>query len=584
MIQKGIYPYEFIDNYNKMYTTILPSQEKFYSKLNDSNCDDKDYLVAKTVWEKFNCKKFLDYHNVYLKSDVLLLSDVWENFRKTCYKIYELDTSYYFTAPGLSWDAFLKHKHDQTNGEYYIELLTQNDMYLFFESGIRGGLSQITKRYAKANNKYMSNYVEEQMDEYILYLDANNLYGYAMSQYLPQKDFKWNYQNWDDKKILDIKDDAKIGYTFSVDLHYPKKLHDLHNNYPLAPENKTIKKEWLNDWQQEDYNESKIEKLITNFYDKKDYVVSYRILKLYLQLGLKITKINKVLEYEQNDYMKSYIMKNTNERTTAKNDFEKDFYKLMNNSVYGKTMENVRNRISFILVSSEKKALNMRNEYKKFTPFNNNLVGVHLCKKEVTLNKPIFIGHTVLDQSKYLMYDFHYNFILKKFKRENVDLLFTDTDSLCYHFKNEDPFEVIKNNKDLFDLSEYSKDSPLYDPTNKKVIGKFKNESVEQITEFVGLRSKLYAYSVDEETKDHKKCKGVKKYVVNQNLTLDLYKNVLHSRKSHEVKQNGFMSKKHEVFTLSQNKIALSATDDKVYICENNIDTYNHGHYKILKK
>jgi hypothetical protein len=182
------------------------------------------------------------------------------------------------------------------------------------------------------------------------------------------------------------------------------------------------------------------------------------------------------------------------------------------------------------------------------------------------------------------MYDFHYNFILKKFNRENVDLLFTDTDSLCYHIKNEDPFEIIKNNKELFDLSEYSKDDPLYDPTNKKVIGKFKNESINQITEFVGLRSKLYAYSVDEETKDHKKCKGVKKYVVNQNLTLDLYKTVLHSRKSHEVKQNGFMSKKHEVFTLSQNKIALSATDDKVYICENNIETYNHGHYRILKK
>jgi len=215
-------------------------------------------------------------------------------------------------------------------------------MYLFFESGIRGGLSQITKRYAQANNKYISTYDKDKIDEYILYLDANNLYGYAMSQHLPQKNFKWNYENWDDKKILNITDDANIGYTFSVDLHYPKKLHDLHNNYPLAPENKTIRKEWLNDWHQVDYNESKIEKLITNFYDKKDYVVNYRILKLYLQLGLKITKINKVLEYEQNDYMKSYIMKNNNERTNAKNAFEKDFYKLMNNSVYGKTLENVK--------------------------------------------------------------------------------------------------------------------------------------------------------------------------------------------------------------------------------------------------
>jgi hypothetical protein len=256
----------------------------------------------------------------------------------------------------------------------------------------------------------------------------------------------------------------------------------------------------------------------------------------------------------------------------------------MNNSVYGKTMENVRNRISFILVSSEEKAINMKNDYKKYTEFNENLVGVHLCKREITLDKPIFIGHTVLDQSKYLMYDFHYNFVLQKFKRKNVDLLFTDTDSLCYHFKNEDPFEIIKNNKTLFDLSEYPKDNELYDPTNKKVIGKFKNESINQITEFVGLRSKLYAYTVDEETKDHKRCKGVKKCVVDKKLTLDLYKQILDNRNTFDVIQNGFMTKKHEVFTQTQTKIALSATDDKVHICDNNIDTYNHGHYKILKK
>ena len=584
MIKKGIYPYDFIDNYNKMYTTILPTQDKFYSKLNESECDDKDYLTAQIVWDKFKCEKFLDYHNIYLISDVLLLNDVWENFRKTCFKIYGLDTSYYYTSPGLSWDAFLKHKHDETKGNFYIELLTNQDMYLFYESGIRGGLSQITKRYAKANNKYMSNYNNEKMDEYILYLDANNLYGYAMSQHLPQKDFKWNNQSWNDEKILNISDDNKIGYTFDVDLHYPKELHDKHNNYPLAPENLTIKKEWLNEWQQEDYNETKIKKLITNFNDKSNYVINYRILKLYLKLGLKITKINRVLQYEQDNYMKSYIMKNTNERKTAKNDFEKDFYKLMNNSVYGKTMENVRNRITFILVSSEKKALNMKNNYKKFTIFNDNLVGVHLCKQEVILNKPIFIGQTVLDQSKYLMYDFHYNFILEKFKRQNVDLLFTDTDSLCYHFKNEDPFKIINENKNLFDLSEYPENNKLFDSTNKKVIGKFKNESIEQITEYVGLRSKLYAYTVDKEEYDHKRCKGVKKYVVDKKLTLELYKEILHNRKTHSVMQNGFISDLHEIYTQSQKKISLSATDDKVFICNNNINTYNHGHYKTLKK
>ena len=206
MIQKGIYPYDFVNDYSRLFTTILPTKDKFYSKLNDEHCDDKSYQIALNVWDKFKCKKFIDYHNLYLISDVLLLSDVWNNFRNTCYKIYDLDTNYYYTAPSLSWDAFLKHKHDQSKGKFYIDLLTDIDQYLFFESGIRGGLSQITKRYAKANNKYMSTYDETKIDEYILYLDANNLYGYAVSQYLPQKNFKWNNDEWNEEKIMQIPD------------------------------------------------------------------------------------------------------------------------------------------------------------------------------------------------------------------------------------------------------------------------------------------------------------------------------------------------------------------------------------------
>ena len=275
-------------------------------------------------------------------------------------------------------------------------------MYQFIESGIRGGISQISHRYAKANNTYMKHHDKSLIDSYILYLDANNLYGYGMSCYLPQKNFKWNTDIWTTKDILELDDKGKIGYLFSVDIYYPDHLHDLHNNYPLAPENKTIKKDKLSEWQQIDYKESKIEKLVTSFEDKKDYVVNYRLLKLYIQLGLEITVI-KVLQYEQDNYMESYIMKNTNERTKAKNEFEKMFYKLMNNSVYGKTMENVRQRINFKLVTSEASALRIRNTRVKYTIFTENLVGVHLCKKQVVLNTPIYIGQNFLDESKLLM-------------------------------------------------------------------------------------------------------------------------------------------------------------------------------------
>ena len=362
-----------------------------------------------------------------------------------------------------------------------------------------------------------------------------------------------------------------------------EQIHDLHNNYALACENKSIKKEMLNEWQQEDYKESNISKLITNFNDKINYVVNYRILKLFLQLGLRMTNINRVLQYEQQDYMKSYIMKNTTERIKSKNDFEKDFYKLMNNSVYGKTMENVRHRINFKLVNSQKKAISMKNDYKKFTVFSENLIGVHLCKREVTLNKPIFIGQTVLDDSKFLMIDFHYNFMLKKIKRENIDLLFTDTDSLCYHIKKENPYEIINDNKSYFDLSDYPENHELYDPTNKKVIGKFKNESIKQISEFVALRSKLYCYTTDDE-KEHKRCKGIKKSVCDMKLNLKLYKDILFNRSTYNTSQNVIISDDHNIYSQTINKIALSARDDKIFIQDNNINTYCIGHYKTLKK
>jgi hypothetical protein len=254
-------------------------------------------------------------------------------------------------------------------------------------------------------------------------------------------------------------------------------------------------------------------------------------------------------------------------------------------------MENVRNRINFKLVTSEETALRIRNTKQKFTIFNENMVGVHLLKKEVKLNKPIFIGQNVLDESKCVMYNFHYNFMLKHFDRSNIDLLFTDTDSLCYHIKNQDPYEIISNNKQYFDLSEYPKNHSLYDASNKKVIGKFKDEAIEDghinfITEFVGLRSKLYAYKTLT-NKESKKCKGVKKSVVKKELTFDKYNlirlndNLEYINKNGMVKQSVFRSYKHKLYTETINKLALNPLDDKVYICNNKTDTLTFGHYKI---
>jgi hypothetical protein len=573
MIQKGVYPYDYIDNYERLNESKLPKKKKFYSKLNYSDCSDEDYNRAQKVWKHFKCQKLMNYHNLYLKSDVLLLADIWNNFRNVCYENYKLDCTYYYTAPSLSWDSMLR----KTNIK--LELLTDIDMVNFVENGIRGGLSQISKRYAEANNKYMKNYDTEKEDSYITYLDANNLYGGAMSEYLPYEGFKWNKEKWDTERISELDNKGDKGYLFNVDLHIPEKLHDYFNGYVPLPLNKSVKKNELNEWQQKDYNESKIEKLCCSLHDRKEYTVNYRMLKLALSLGFELVKVNKVLEYKQKPFLKEYIDLNTGLRTKAKNDFEKDFYKLMNNSVFGKTMENVRNRIEFRLMSSEEQVDRLTNKMNSFKIFDDNLVGVHMQKKSVKMNKPIYIGQNVLDDSKFTMMNFHYNFMKKKIKSSNLSLMFTDTDSLCYHIKKQDIYEIVNKNRDEFDLSNYPKDHKLYDETNKKVVNKFKNESVTEIKEFIGLRSKLYSFVTDDDI-EHKKCKGVKKIVVKKFIKHENYKNTLFKRENFNIEQNGIRSYNHQLYSETTKKIALSAYDDKVFIASNNIDTFTHGHYK----
>ncbi|XP_078355713.1 uncharacterized protein LOC144640434 [Oculina patagonica] len=508
MSRKGIYPYDYMDSFDK-FNEKLPKKEDFYSILNDEHISDDDYKHAKNVWKTFKIKNMGEYHDLYLKSDVLLLADVFESFRKTCLKYYKLDPCHYFSSPGLSWDSMLKMT------DIKLELMTDIDMYQFIEKGMRGGISYIANRYGKANNKYMKEYDENSASKYIMYLDANNLYGWAMSQYLPTGGFRWLTQKQiDETNLAKYKEDSNKGLILEVDLEYPNELHNLHNDYPLGAEKVKVTKDMLSDYCKtiaEKYNISTglVHKLIPTLNNKEKYVLHYRNLQLYLDLGLKLTKVHRVLEFNQSPWLKQYIDFNTEKRTNAKNAFEKDFFKLMNNSVFGKTMENLRKRVDVRLVTNKKKLLKLTSKptYVSSKIFNENLVAVHKIKETLTLNRPAYIGMCILDLSKTLMYDFHYNYIKKKYG-SGAKLLFTDTDSLTYEIEADDVYKDFWNDKDKFDNSDYPKKSLFFDKTNKKVIGKFKDESCGlPICEFVGLRSKMYSY-IKDNNKQERTAKG----------------------------------------------------------------------------
>ena len=325
----------------------------------------------------------------------------------------------------------------------------------------------------------------------------NNLYGWAMSEYLPYGRFKW-LKNIDKLDIMSISDKSSIGYFLEIDLEYSEELHELHNDFPLAPEtfaasNDMLSKYCKNIADKYEMKVGDVKKLISNFGNKTNYVVHYRNLQLYLSLGMKLTKIHRVLKFNQPDSMKKYFDFNTKKRMNAANDFEKDFLKLTINSFNGKTMENLRKRINERLVNNEKDFLKYTSRATHITHklFGKDYAAIHEIKPVLILNKPIYIGFSVLDLSKWKMYDFHYNFIKKNF---DAKLLFTHTDSLTCEIKSKDVYEEFFKWKDLFDFSNYSKDSKFFNETNQKVIGKMKDEfGGVIIIEFVGLKSKMYS-------------------------------------------------------------------------------------------
>ncbi|KYN10054.1 hypothetical protein ALC57_17743, partial [Trachymyrmex cornetzi] len=432
---------QFIDSY-KFLSTSLDKLASFLNKneLRILQCefqnlseDDFELLIRK-------------------KTDVLLLADIFENFRDKCIESYGLDSAYYYTLLGFAWDAMLKHTRVN------FELLTDVDMVMFIERGIHGGLSQCSSRYARANNKYMQSYDPSEPSTYLMFFDVNNLYGWAMCQPLP--------------------------------------------------------------------------------------------------------------------YLRDYIELNIKFRTLAKNDFEKNLFKLMNNAVFVKTMENVHNHIDVKLLTQcdgryGAEAMIAKPNFHSRSVFSENLIAIEIRKLEVKFNKPIYVGMCILDISKVCLYEFHHEYMLPLY-RKKCEIMYTDTDSLIYRIECDDVYDQMKRDITRFDTSDYSTDNPglMKDENNGAIL-----------TEFVGLRAKMYAL-------DTKKAKGIKSNIVARTITFDNYTRCLNDEIEMTRQQSCIRSKLHQVkkitlYTISETKIALSPYDDKRYIIQNSIKTLPWGHYRI---
>ena len=331
VMRKGIFPYEYLTSTKVFEETQLPPIEKFYSSLTEATVSQDDYDYAHKIWDTYNMKTFHEYHDFYLKTDVTLLADVFEKFRKTALASYKLDPAHYYTLPGFAFDAMLK----MTKIE--LTLISDPTEFLFYENAIRGGVSMISNRHAVANNPLVPDYDPSVPTSYIQYLDANNLYGWAMSQPLPVGEHKFlSDEEVEAFDVTKVDENGSTGYVLEVDLLYPDHLHDLHNDLPLAPEKTIVTTEMLSAFSKSLITKHHpAPKLVPNLMSKTKYVIHFANLKLYLRLGMQLTKVHRIISFRQSAWMKPFIDFNTRMRQGANNDFDKDLYKLMSNSVYG---------------------------------------------------------------------------------------------------------------------------------------------------------------------------------------------------------------------------------------------------------
>ena len=571
---KGIYPYEYIKSYETLLEQNLPPIESFYSILKDESVSETDFKQAQDTFQAFKCRDLRDYTKLYCHLDTLQLAEVMLEFMHEVERDFGLCSTNYISLPQLSFDAMLK------TTKVELDYIPDQEMTLLFENSIRGGVSYVNVRHVDV----------EKEGGIIEYYDANNLYGKAQMEFLPMGNYRWLSQaeikQFDDIQVLmrKPKDDPK-GWVFEVDLEYPDELKKsrMHQNMPLAPEHLQIFFPDLSQYSKEclDVTSGKksndrytSSKLCGTFYDKKRYLVHYRNLQFYLKHGLRLTKIHRVIEFDQGNFCKEYIDFTAKKRATSKSDFKKRMAKLLANANFGKWLQNVRKYIDVKIVSKETTAAKWINSPRFISSrqLSPDLIAIFLKKKKVVLDRKYSIGFSILEISKLIMYEYFYEVIVPRFGEKNVDIILSDTDSFLLHIRNHTREQAREKMSDVMDYSNLAKNDTFYDAGRAKVPGYLKTETpTSRITECVAPKSKCYAFrSVPDDANSkeqsvEKKCKGITKSRIKK-MKIDSYRECVQNMTVVKTQIARLQSKNHNIQTILQNKVSLSSFCDKRYL------------------
>lgn len=589
--RKGVFPYSYFDSLSRLDETCLPPIEAFKDDITGAECDPEDYAHALRAWSELGCQDFRAYAARYMFLDIYLLADVFEKFRDVSLSEDGLDPVHFVSLPGLSYNACFKR-----SGET-IDLLQDIDMVRLFERGIRGGLTYVNKHHVEARIPELGN--NQDGNVHLTYIDQNNLYGSSLCRPLPHSEFSW--LNEDELKhfsnpqhILDLEDEGDFGYLFEVDLIYPRELHAITADFPLAPGSGYVEEDMFSPFMKSYYatlchkrnSNSRYKphrKLLLTQYDKEQYVCHYAILKYYLAMGMQLVRVHSAIRFRQKRFVEPYIRYNSEKRALARNAFEKDYYKMKNNSFFGKTMEDVRKRIEFLLVTSIEKLDKLISSplFLDREIFSESVVGVHMFKAKVVLDKPVFIGQAVLDYSKLEMYQLYYNTLRQCPLIRQPELVGGDTDSffLALHTDKDITLaDVLRALGQFFDSSNYPSDHPLYSAANKAKLGCFKDEAAGRvIEEMILLRPKMYSMKFLGGEQSIKRAKGIARHLVSST-SHKAYRDAFLQQSETRYQITAIRSRLHTVETITFRKRGLSAWEDKRCWLDDN-SSVPHGSY-----
>lgn len=529
---KALFPYDWFDNTDKLLETSLPPSPWTSKLLNQTI----DATSAFEVWQKEGMEHFGDYHDFYCRLDTLQLAAIFEEFRNTAIKEFNYDPVHFQGAPALTWFLSLTKNIDD------FKIIPDCEVYMDIQSNIRGGVSQAMVRY-----------YEKQPGKSVIFLDVNSLYSKCMTYKLPTNYIRKLNKlpvNW--RRIYNENSD--ITALICVDLEYPQHLHDRDWAYPLAPHK---------------YNE----RLCTTFLPRYNYLVHAELLQFYEDRGMVISKVHYLYEFGQDYILRGYVDHNIIKRRATSSEVMKTLYKLLNNSLYGKTCENVFKYRKFEQVSQEQYEDGRINpkllECKDCIAMDDEDLSF-LCEMPVTivkLNKPIQMGFTILEFAKREMYRFIAT--LQDEFGDDVVPMYTDTDSLMLLCNFERPYQRFFDNeaiKPFLDFDKVPEEWGIRTPGTDKQSGLWSVEANgKEIVQYVGIRAKCYAYQFEDGATILKN-KGIPRTSLKDNdeeITLEDYKKAIFESDTTDIKYYKIQSKRHVVSTYQVQKLGISANDLK---------------------